>query len=220
MPASRALAYCLLAAPVAWLAGAALSPGTDADTATELATVAAHPDRWSAFMALVAIGSLALVAATPGLARLCSSRLGLVGAALVAYGNVIGASDAINELSLKEMVVNGADRAQMVGLLDRTDESVPGALFFMTGGLSFLVGGVMLAVALGRSRAVPAWSAALFGLSFVVQLVGWSSSSDLLVGASAGALLVAVIPVVARLLSSSSAGVATRSSATVAVQGV
>jgi hypothetical protein len=199
MPAPRALALSLVAAPVAFLAGSALSPGVDADFAAELATVAAHPDRWSAFMALVALGSLAFIPAAIGLHRLCSSRLGLAAATLFAYGNAIAAADAISELGVREMVVPGADRAQMAALMERVDSSFPGVLFFTTGGLSYLLGGVLLGVALWRRRTVPVWSAALFGTSVMVNLIGWAASSDVVIAATAAGMLVAALPIASAL---------------------
>jgi hypothetical protein len=78
-------------------------------------------------------------------------------------------------------------------------EAGASAPFFVTGGISFMVGAVLVAVALWRSRAVPAWSAALLGLSFVLNLFGWAGASSSLVAGSAAGMLVALVPAAAAL---------------------
>jgi hypothetical protein len=190
---SRAAALCLIAAPLTWLVGQLVSPGQANDAPAELALAGSHPDRWAASMALVAIGSMLLIAALPALHRLTRSRLSLVAAVLLGYANIVAASDAINEIGVRSMAVPSADHAQMIALMDRV-EAGASAPFFVTGGLSFMLGALLLSVALWRSRAVPAWSAALIGASFVVNLVGWAGASSALVAGSAGAMLIALAP--------------------------
>jgi hypothetical protein len=195
---SRTAALCLLGAPLTWVVAELVSPGQASESAGELALAAAHPDRWAAAMALVAIGSMLLIAALPALLRLCRSRVGVVGTVLLGYANVVAASDAINEIGVRSMVDPAADHGQMVALMDRV-EAGASAPFFVTGGISFMVGAVLVAVALWRSRAVPAWSAALLGLSFVLNLFGWAGASSSLVAGSAAGMLVALVPAASAL---------------------
>jgi hypothetical protein len=187
-----------VAAPLTWVVGELVSPGQAGDAAGELAVAAAHPDRWAVALALVAIGSMLLVAALPALLRLGHSRLALTGTVLLGYANIVAASDAISEIGVRSMVDPAADHAQMVALIDRV-EAGASAPFFVTGGISFMLGAVLLAVALWRSRVVPAWSAALLGLSFVVNLLGWAGASHPVILSSAFTMLVAVTPVAAVL---------------------
>jgi hypothetical protein len=195
---SRAAALCLIGAPLAWVVAELVSPGQANDSAGELALAAAHPDRWAAGLALAAIGSLLLLGALPALLRLTRSRLGAVGTVLLGYANVVGAADAINEIGVRAMVDPAADHGQMVALMDRV-EAGASAPFFVTGGLSFMVGAVLVAVALWRSRTAPAWSAGLFGASFVANLVGWAGANSPLVLGSAAAMAIAALPVASSL---------------------
>jgi hypothetical protein len=195
---SRTAALCLLGAPLTGVVAELVSPGQASDAAGELALAAGHPDRWAAGMALAAIGSMLLIAALPALQRLCRSRLALAGAVLLGYANIVAASDAINEIGVRAMVDPAADHGQMVALIDRV-EAGASAPFFVTGGISFMVGAVLVAVALWRSRAVPAWSAALLGASFVVNLVGWAAASSPLVLGSAATMVLALLPVAGSL---------------------
>jgi hypothetical protein len=195
---ARAAALCLVAAPFTWVAAELVSPGQASDAAGELAVAAAHPDRWAVSLALAAIGSMLLVAALPALLRLSRSRLALISTVLLGYANIVAAADAINEIGVRSMVDPAADQGQMAALIDRV-EAGASAPFFVTGGISFMLGAVLLAVALWRSRTVPAWSAALLGLSFVVNLLGWAGASHPAILGSAVAMLVAVTPVAARL---------------------
>ena len=198
---SRAAALCLIAVPALWVVGELVSPGQAGTAARELDVAGAHPDRWAASMGLVALGSMLLIAALPALLRLArpgSARIALASVVLLGYSNIVAAADAINEMGVRAMVSSAADRAQMIAYMDRV-EAGPSAVFFATGGISFLVGAVLLAVALGRSRAVPAWNAVLIAASFVANLFGWGSASSPLVLGSAVVMLVALAPVAAAL---------------------
>ena len=190
---SLAAALALLAVPLTWLASEAVTPGHAGDSAGELGLAAAHPSRWVASMVLAALGSVLLVGVLPSIHRLAGSRLALVGTVLLGYGNIIATADCIGEINVRAMVAPTADRAQMVALVDRI-EAGPSSAFFASGGLAFMAGAVLLAVALWRSRTVPAWSAVALGLSFLVNIVGWIASSGVVIAASAGLMLAALLP--------------------------
>ena len=119
-------------------------------------------------------------------------RLTLVGGALLGYGAIIAVGDAMSQLTTWQMVFGHADRAQMAALLDRTSNASGASLFFGPGGLAFLVGSILLTVALVRTRVVPVWVSIAFLLGIVVQLVGFTSSSVAVIAASAVICLVAM----------------------------
>ena len=52
-----------------------------------------------------------------------------------------------------------------VALLERLDTSPVIGFFYMTSGLSFLVGGILLGIALFRTADVPRWAGPLLGVS-------------------------------------------------------
>jgi hypothetical protein len=207
----RPLAAALVAAPVLWLAAEVVSPALKSDSAAQLAVIAHHADRWFGYTALLTLGTILFVPATLGIMRLTRSsmpRLTLVGGAMVGYGTIIGVGDAMSQLVTSQMVTGNADRAQMAGLLDRFDNAGGAELFFGPGGLAFLVGSILLTVALVRSRAVPVWVSVAFLTGLVVQLVGFSSSSVAIIAASAAISLIAMAMLARRLWSGAPAGLA------------
>lgn len=85
-----------------------------------------------------------------------------------------------------------ADRAQMAAVIDRFDNAGGAQVLFGPGGLSFLVGSLLLAIAMFRTRSVPRWAAVVFFAGFAVQFVGFSASSVLIIAASAVLSLVSM----------------------------
>lgn len=192
------LALALVGAPVLWLAAEAFSPALKADTGDQLDVVAAHGDRWYLYTLLLLLGTVLFVPAIAGIARVtreASARLTTVGAALVGYGTVIAVGDVMSQFLVWKAAAAGADRTQMTALFARADDAPGIGLVFATGGLSFLVGSVLLSVALARTTAVPTWAGVGFGLAMVLQLVGFTANSVPLIAFSAVVALVALAPV-------------------------
>ena len=94
-------------------------------------------------------------------------KLATIGACLSVYGATVavGDGDGMNQLNASGMVGSGVDRVQMVALLERLDTSPVIGFFYMTSGLSFLVGGILLGIALLRTADVPRWAGPLLGVS-------------------------------------------------------
>jgi hypothetical protein len=192
----------LVAAPALWLAAAAVSPALKSDSAAQLAVIAQHADRWFGYTALLTLGTILFVPAILGIMRLTRAgmpRLTLVGGALLGYGAIIAVSDVMSQLATWQMVTGHADQGQMAALLDRTSNAGGAALFFAPGGLAFLVGSVLLTIALVRTRVVPIWVSIAFLLGIIVQLVGFSASSVAVIAASAVISLVAMAMLARRL---------------------
>jgi hypothetical protein len=198
----RPLAVALVATPVLWLAAAAVSPALKSDSTAQLAVIAQHADRWFGYTALLTLGTILFVPAVLGIMRLTRAgmpRLTLVGGALLGYGTIIAVGDVMSQLTTWQMVAGHADRAQMAALLDRTSNASGSALFFAPGGLAFLIGSILLTIALVRTRAVPVWVSVTFLLGIVAQLAGFSSSSIAVILASAVLSLVAMTMLARRL---------------------
>ena len=191
----RPLAVAMVAAPLLWLAAEALSPTLKSDSAAQLAVIAHHANRWFGYTALLTLGTILFVPAILGIMRLTRAgmpRLNLIGGALLGYGAIIAVGDAMSQLTTAQMVTGHADQAQMAALLDRTSNAAGASVFFGPGGLAFLVGSILLTIALVRTRVVPLSISVAFLLGIVVQLVGFTASSVVVITASAVICLVAM----------------------------
>jgi hypothetical protein len=198
----RPLALAVIAAPVLWVAAEAVSPPLRSDSAAQLAVVAQHPDRWFGYTALLTLGTILFVPAVLGvmqLTRAAMPRTTMVGGALLGYGAIIAVGDAMSQLTTWQMVTGHADRAQMAGLLDRTSNAAGASLFFGPGGLAFLVGSILLTIALARTHVVHVWVPIAFLVGIVVQLVGFTASSVPVIAVSGVILLGAMVMLARRL---------------------
>jgi len=201
-PGHRLLAVALVAAPLLWLAAEAVSPALKSDSAAQLAVIAQQPDRWFGYTALLTLGTILFVPAILGIMRLTRARtprLTLLGGALLGYGTIIAVGDAMSQLTTWQMVTGHADRTQMAALLDRAANASGASLFFAPGGLAFLVGSILLTVALIRTHVVPVWVSVAFLLGIVAQLVGFTSNSVAIIAASAVLCLIAMVMLARRL---------------------
>ncbi len=151
---TRATAVCLIAAPAGVLV-AHLVQATPArhDTASELAAIAAHPDRYQLASLVGFVAILLFVPAFLGLARPLwehRPRLALTGvsmsvAGLLALVSLMGAGP----MSLA--MVDGADRSAMVALTDRYEAAPLVGLWGLLMVLGYSLGPIVLGVGLWRS---------------------------------------------------------------------
>jgi hypothetical protein len=185
---------------VLWLVAEILSPDLRVDAAEQLGVIAAHPDRWYWYTVLLVAGLATCIPATLGIARLAASRLARVGAVVFGAGVVIAVGDAMAQLYVWQMVSGDADRTQMAALMDRFEQAPGAAAVFGPGGLAYVVGTVLLTVALLRSHSVPAWVAVAFGAGLLLNIAGFVISSVPLILASCVVLLVGMGLTARRLL--------------------
>lgn len=162
--ASRLLAaFGLVAGPLLWLASTAISPAWSDDGGEFLAEVAASPTRHLLSGALFLIGSIVILPGLIGTAHLLRGRrvtAGQVGAYLIAIGALVagGFSLVLSAIEVA-MVDDAANRAEMIALSDRGEESAVALAGFLGTFLVGIVGGfVLLAIGLWTRRAVPVWS--------------------------------------------------------------
>lgn len=162
--ASRMLAaFGLVAGPLLWLASSAVSPAWSDDGGEFLAEVAASPTRHLLSGAFFLVGSIVILPGLIGAAHLLRGRrvtAGQVGAYLIAIGALVAGGFSL-VLSAVEvaMVDAAANRAEMIALSDRGEESAVALAGFLGTFLVGIVGGfVLLAIGLWTRRAVPVWS--------------------------------------------------------------
>lgn len=201
-PARRPLAVALVAAPLFWVVAELVSPALHSDAAQQLAAIAGHADRWFGYTALLVLGTILFVPATLALMRLSragSPRLTVVGGGALVFGTVIAVGDAMSQLMTWQMVTPGADRSQMAALLDRFDNAGGAQLFFGPGGLAFVIGSVLLTVALIRTRNLPVWASVAFLIGMVGQFMGFVASSIPVILVGNVVLLVALSAAAVRL---------------------
>jgi len=178
-PVPKRLGFAIIATPVLWLAAEAVSPHLEADSSEQLAVIRQHPDAWYAYTVLLVLGTMAFVPAVVGLMGLArgSQRLATVGGVILGFGTLVALGDAMSQLVVWQMGVGTADPREMAALLDRFENAGGSGAIFGVGGLSFVVGTILLTVALIRAGSTPAWASALFAVGIVVQLAGFVANS-------------------------------------------
>jgi hypothetical protein len=218
-PFRKTLAATMILAPLLGIVSAIASPPLRSGTEAQLAEITRHPDRWYVYALFITASCWLLVPAVIGLTAMLAGRaprLSLLAGALSLLGVLVAVGDATTELMYWQMGAPGADRAQMVALSDRYDNAIGSSLVFTVGGLAVIVGLAILAVALWRERLAPAWASACLPVAAIVNIAGFSLSSNAIVTVSNVVFLVGFGWIGIRLLTApaSSAGRALQPHAT------
>jgi hypothetical protein len=185
----------LVLAPLFAIASSVVAPPFKSDAREQITSIAAHPESWYWFTLLLLIGSILFVPALLWIAELVrtrSRRLAGIGGALAVLGAVVAVGDVMTQFISWQMVKGGADQAQMAALLDRYQNAGGASIVFTVGGLSILVGCVLLTIGLIRHHLAPAWAAVGLSLAVVANVVAFSAASNAGVLASWVLLLVAM----------------------------
>lgn len=169
------LRFSMVAAPALLFLGNALHPvNHNRDEQEWLAGIAEHRTQWYVAHVLVFAALPLFVPAIVGLLRQSRdrrSRLG-DGASLVALAGLFGTTGfvAVEGLAAWQMTAPGASRGEMVGLLERFDETA--GTFLLTGLPTFLFALALglLGWALVRERVTPLWAPWLIVLSRLVTV--------------------------------------------------
>jgi hypothetical protein len=191
----------LVLAPLLALASSVVAPAFKSDEREQLAVVAAHPNQWYWFTLLLLAGSILFVPALLWIADLVRSRaprLGEIGGALAVLGAIIAVGDVMTQFVSWQMVKGGADLTQRAAALDRFANAGGSSIVFTVGGLSILIGCVLLTVGLIRHHLAPAWAAVGLSAAVLVNIVGFSAASNAVVAASWVLLLVSMGALAAR----------------------
>ena len=149
---------CCFAAPASLMIGVLVHPGEDAGGL--VATVAAEPGRVQATALLMMLAAALFVPALVGIAHVVRDRgvvLVHLGVALMIVGAIGHAVFAGFQIVLAGALQSGVDEGQLTAMVDGTPNVgfVVSLLTFLVG---FFPGLLLVAAALWRSRAVPAWA--------------------------------------------------------------
>jgi hypothetical protein len=148
------------------------------DTASELASIAAHPDRAAVSGMLGFAAMLLFVPAFFGLARplwVRRPRLALIGLSMSVAG-VLGLTALMGSEPITLAMVDGlADRAQMIALTDRYESSALMATWLVLMIVGYSLGPIVLAIGLWRTGWAWTIPAALIGglVLFVADAGRW-----------------------------------------------
>jgi hypothetical protein len=183
----------LVGAPLCFLFSALSVPALKSGDDAQLALISAHPTGWYLFTLFSIIGSILLVptaAALMNATRERAPKSAIVGGGLVQLGAYVALIDSATQLVYWKMGRPVADRASMAALLHRYENAPAASVIFMVGAISLVVGTVLLAVALTRTRTAPLWVGMLFPLGMVANIAAFVVSSRPVLIASCVALLV------------------------------
>ncbi|MEU6407315.1 hypothetical protein [Microbispora sp. NPDC046933] len=137
--------------------------GSDATGAEALALAAAHPGETRLATVAAMLGSLLMVPAVLGARRLLagrSSRLGFLGATLMAGGYICYFAIAFSGITVDVMARRGGPLADYAAVVDGAQSDPSAVWVFLLFVLGNLVGTLLLGLALLRARVVPLSAAA------------------------------------------------------------
>jgi Domain of unknown function (DUF4386) len=184
----------LVMSPVFLLAAFVVVPTMASDTRAELAAIAQHPTQWYLFGLFTLLSYVLLAPAVLGLMHLLRDRApawSAIGGSLAFLGTFASVADTRLVFVHWQMAAPQADRDQMVALLTRLEAAAGATLPFILGTLGLVIGTVLLAIGLYRSRAVPTWVAAALGAGIVANLAAFIAGSRLGLIASSAILVLA-----------------------------
>ena len=187
------VALSLVLAPLFALASSLVAPAFESSEGAQLDVIAAHPTRWYWFTLLLLVSSLLLVPALLGIAALVHERsplLGDIGGGLAVLGALIAIGDVMSQFTSWQMA--SGNHAQMTALLERVDNAAGVSIVYTVGGLSVLIGTLLLTIGLIRGHTAPVWAALGLTLAVVVNIAGFSAASGAVVAVSWVLLLVAM----------------------------
>jgi hypothetical protein len=183
----------LVGAPLFFLFSGLAIPALKNGDEAQLTLIAAHPTGWYLFTLFSIVGSILLV---PTAATLMNStrerapKTAIVGGGLLQLGAYVALIDSATQLVYWKMGRPIADRSAMTALLHRYENAPAASLIFMVGALALVVGSVLLAVALARTRTAPLWAVVLLPLGMVANVAAFVGSSRPLLIVSSVVLLV------------------------------
>jgi hypothetical protein len=167
------LCACLIGAPLAETVEQALSPLTGGSTADDLAAIAASPDRFTASVLIGLVGTALLLPSLLGLARRGSDRsptLALLATIAIVLSSLGFAGVRMAQGFEYALATGGMSLPEAAAQFD-AGVSTPVGIAMTTAFLGgTLVGVILLAVALWRSRRVPVAAIILLLLFPVVDL--------------------------------------------------
>lgn len=188
----------MIVAPLLMLVASALGPSHEESRtlAGPLPSIAASPNRFLAFVLLGLLALGVLVPAVLGVTHVVGTRqpgLAMIGAALLVAGILCSAVVQGIELVQHQMVDEGADRTQMVSLLERLEGGAGLRIVFVVFLVGLMLGWMVMSVGLFRNPSVPSAVPVLIIASLVVNLAGQELASRFLFLAGLGWLGMVVV---------------------------
>jgi hypothetical protein len=177
---------CLTTQPLLNLISVAISPQQSTDTSEQLAMIGANPTRFLISNLLDLVWLVLLIPAVLGLLHLLRTRgalLGHIGGGFVLAGAVGAAAYRGVNLGQLQVVESGLDQEQVLTAFGQA--SLGSVVVMIMSAIGLIVGYVLLAVGLWRTRAAPRGASALIVAFLVVDIVGLAA------GGNKGVLLVA-----------------------------
>ena len=192
----RVVAASYLGSAVALFAAEFVDPSRTGKP-EELASIAIEtPGRMAWGAVLLVISSALLVVGALGCARLVRGRgrrLAHTGAALSVLGALGHMSYATFALILTALPGPHPNRAEMVELIDRVDQSAAVNLVALPLILFFVLGMLILQIALVRGRIVPSWVLAPVGAAIVIEILSLGTVASALAKQSLALTAAAVV---------------------------
>lgn len=165
----------LIAAPLAFLAGALIHPGLDPSAGEQLRLIADHPDRWYATHVLGLVFIVLAIPAVFALLNLLHARgivLGHVGAVLSIVG-LVGWTGVVTIYGFVAwQLAKTGDRTRMAELFEELNHTAAVAMPFRIGPMAFALGMLCLAIGLHQANAVRAMPALAIATAPVVFAAG------------------------------------------------
>ncbi|HKC29789.1 MAG TPA: hypothetical protein VKB75_17370 [Jatrophihabitans sp.] len=195
--------WSLVLAPLTGLVAAAALPALRDTRSAEIAAIARHQDRFYVYALGILLSSYLLVPAFFGIINLLrerSARWAYLAGGLAQVGMLVAIGDAATELMFWQMGSPTADHTQMTELANRYESAAGSALVYDIGGLAVLIGTLLVAVGLWRTRVVPRWAAAGVAVSVVANLAGFATANQPILVASYLVMLAALGRVAAVVL--------------------
>lgn len=195
---------CLIAAPVVLLVGALIHPQGKEASAAHLAVVATNPDRYYWAHAILLVGLalfLPLILALMHLLRERGPRFAHVGGVLAILG-LFGATAivAVDGVAASQMAQPQANVQEMAALLDRIKESPGLRGIAVVAGVTLLLGMLVLAYGLWRTKAAQPWVAAGGAAGAMTFFVGLATDNQLIFALAFALYLLAFGPLGWRVL--------------------
>ena len=200
---------CMIAAPPTLLVGALLHPDSGGSASAHVAAIAADPGRNYASHTAILVGLALFLGVILGLVHLLGERAPVaanVGGTLAILG-LLGATSivAVDGIAFSQLGQPEANAAEMAALLDRIMESAGARVIAVVGAFSFLVGMLVLAYGLWRTRAVRSWVAPALAAAAIAFFVGQVTDNPVVFAIAFALYLVSLGPLGWATLSQSDA---------------
>jgi hypothetical protein len=195
--------WSLILAPLTGLGAAIALPALRDSRSAEISAIAGHQDRFYLYALSLLISSYLFVPAFFGIMNVLrerSSRWAYLAGGLAQVGLLVAIGDAATELMYWQMGSPKANHTQMAALADRYESAAGSGLIYTVGGLALLVGTLLVAVGLWRTRVVPRWAAVGLVVGAGANIVGFGSASQPVLVASYVVMLAACARIAAVVL--------------------